>query len=226
MVRLARDSLWELLASALRLAAFVTLLTSIFLVLLGQIWIEQLGGVSAVATGSISALYLLSSYRFSGGIISRGETIVLALLYANSFAQSFETVYHFTFPIYLNYFMFPFLTGEEVRYLVFEATMLLPLILVRRYLRVKRESVVLLTLFAVIWAIWILHGFPQYYVDGYYYPRVLITGNPYALGLILNFVSKAILAAFFASLLNLRAKEILASMLPWRNRSGARGIER
>lgn len=178
-----------------------------------------------MATGSISALYLLSSHRFSGGVISRGETIVLALLYANSFAQSFEIIYHFAFPVYLNYFRFPFLTGEEVRYLVFETAMLLPLMLVRRFLRVKTESVILITIFAIIWAIWILHGFPQYYVAGYYYPRVLITGNPYALGLILNFVSKTILAAFFASLLNLRAEETLTSILPWRKGRRARGFE-
>jgi hypothetical protein len=73
--------------------------------------------------------------------------------------------------------------------------------MLRRHLSFKKTSLAALVVFASIWIVWILYGFPQYFSNDYFYPRILKTDNPFATSLILNFSSKPILALFFISLL-------------------------
>ncbi len=129
------------------------------------------------------------------------ESIVLAILFVNVFLQTYELIYHFTFPVYLNYFRLPFLNGDAIRYIVLEVIMLLPLLLVMKNLKMRRLSLMFVFIFAIVWAEWILCGFPQYFSVGYFYPVFLPAVDPYHLSLYLNFGSKVVLACFFASLL-------------------------
>ena len=79
--------------------------------------------------------------------------------------------------------------------------MISPILLVHEHLRFKRTSATLLSLLFTVWVVWILYGFPQYYYSGYAFPQFLRTSDPFHLSLWLNFGSKALLAAFFVSLL-------------------------
>lgn len=189
-----------LLSCALCVAAAAAFAISVILVALGQFWIATIGNVSPVTVASVSGLYLLMNSRLRRDGVSAGLSIVLSILFANVFAQTFEVIYHFTFPVYLNYFRAPYLNGDDIRYLGLEGTMLLPVLLVRRTLRFGKVSAGLLLCFAVTWGIWILYGFPQYFATATYYPQVLRSSDPFHLSLILNFGSKAMLAAFFGSL--------------------------
>ena len=190
----------DVLSFGFWLAAIAGLLVSVILVALGQYWVAAFGGISSVSFGGACGLYILAYENFKTDT-GKGQSIVLAILFANVCLQTYEVVYHFAFPVYFNYFKPPYFVTDDVRYLAFEGTMLLPIVLVRRRLKFGPWSKILLTFFALIWAVWILSGFPQYFVTGYFYPTVLPAPDPYRLSLVLNFGSKAILILFFASLL-------------------------
>ena len=190
----------DVLSFGFRLAAAAGLVLSAVLVVLGQLWIAPLGGLSAISFGGACALSLIV-YESLEHDTGKGECIVLGILFANVCLQTYEVVYHFAFPVYFNYFKPPFFVADDARYLAFEGVMLLPVFLVRKRLRFGPVSKILLASFAATFALWILFGFPQYFVEGYYYPTVLSTPDPFRLSLLLDFGSKAILVFFFASLL-------------------------
>jgi hypothetical protein len=190
-----------LLPWVFRILAVVALALGVYLTVEGELWIGILGGVSSISLATVSGLYIVTEYSLSRSGRAPVESIVLAVLFVNVFLQAYELVYHFTFPVYLNYFRLPLLNGDAIRYIVFEVIMLLPLLLVRKNLKLRRLSVMFVFIFAIVWAEWILCGFPQYFSAGYFYPVLLPTNDPYHLSLYLNFGSKVALAAFFGSLL-------------------------
>lgn len=171
------------------------------LVVLGQFWVAAIGNISPVTIGAVCGLYLLSDTRLRDNGVGTTESMILSILYANVFVQTFETVYHFSFPVYLHYFRPPFLGGDDVRYLALESVMLLPILLVRRHLSFRLRTWGIVTCFAAIWAVWILSGFPQYFDRTTYYPQILVSTDLFHLALALDFGSKVTLALFFASLI-------------------------
>ena len=189
----------KLLSRVFRLIAWEALVASVILVVLGQFWLAVIEDISPVSIAAISGLYLLMDSRLRRGGVNHGESIVLSILFANVFAQTFELIYHFTFPVYLNYFQPPFLNGDDVRYLATEGTMLLPILLLRRHLRFGILSAGLLICFVTSWTVWILYGFPQYFTSAFYFPRFLSSQDSFDLSLWLGYGSKAILALFFGS---------------------------
>jgi hypothetical protein len=75
--------------------------------------------------------------------------------------------------------------------------------MLRKHLSFKKASIVALAVFASIWIVWIMYGFPQYFSSDYFYPRILKTDDPFTASLVLNFGSKPVLALFFVSLLDI-----------------------
>lgn len=173
--------------------AYLLFAASLVLTVLGQLWISQLGGLSSVGLASVCALYVLSEHRFNTSGVAPMKSVVLALLFANAFLQSYEIVYGFSF--------LPSINGAELRTILLWFLMLSPLVLMYDHLRFKRTSGLVLVLFVAVWIVWFLFGFPQYYIEGYPFPQILRTNDPFHLSLWLNFGSKAILATFYASLL-------------------------
>ncbi len=160
---------------------------------IGKYWISQFGDLSSVGLASICALFILGGSRFREAGLSPGKSIVLALLFGNAFLQSYEVIYNLAF--------LPAITGAEIRTTVLLLVMVSPIVLMRDHLRFDlRTSLPLLILFAVLWATWMLYGFPQFYTSGYRFPQILSTSDPYHLSLLLNYSTKAVFAAFFASL--------------------------
>jgi hypothetical protein len=195
----------------LRLLALSAMMFSLFKIATSEYWIDSFGGVSAFTLACVSGLYLLSVNTLAKNLRTT-DSVILSILYAASFVTSYEVIYHFTFPVYLNYLRPPFLGGQEIRYLVTNGVIILPIFLMSKHLKLKRTSLILLMAFVATWTIWILYGFPQYFANDYYYPIFLKTEDPYRLSLRLNFGSKVLLAAFFGSCLNPRPNG-LTSML-------------
>jgi hypothetical protein len=189
-----------LLSTALRVLAFLGLAASLVLLAGGQLLIGALGDISTVSLGSVCFLYLLMETRLERDSVPTGSSIVLALLYADVFLQTYEVLYHFTYPVYLNYFRPPFLNPADLRYIAFEALLLSPILLVRRQVRLSWLSAALAALFVSIWAVWMLYGFPQYFTNDTYYYEVLTAASRHNTALVLNFGSKTVLALLFASL--------------------------
>jgi len=197
--RLRGPTRWVVLGSYV--AAFVVLLASLVLTVQGRIWVAQLGDISSVSLASVSVIYALGQYRFESAGYTGMKSIVLGVLLANAFLQCYELIYGLTWAISGLYYDPPSVTGTDVRTFLLWLVMISPVLLVHEHLRFKRTSAALLSLTGAVWAIWILYGFPQYYLSGYFFPQVLKTSDPYHLSLWLNFGSKALLAAFFVSLL-------------------------
>ncbi|MDA4118393.1 MAG: hypothetical protein OK455_08630 [Thaumarchaeota archaeon] len=193
MRQLSFDKLLETLVRASYVAALVVLLAALSLTFQGRLWVAPLGGISSVSVGSVSVLYALSDYRFKSAGITETKSFVLGILFSNAFLHSYEIINNVTFGVLF--------TGTEARMLVLWLVMMSPLLLVREQLQFRWTSAVLLLALASVWAAWVLYGFPQYYLQRYPLPRVLDTSDPYHLSLWFNFVSKAILAGFYASML-------------------------
>jgi hypothetical protein len=199
-------SLSGLLATAavwiLRVGAIIAVLYSLYLIAGQKFWIGPLGGTSPFSIGSASIIYVLAQNQFQRDRGNKVDSIVLGALFANAFLQTYEIIFHFTFPLYS--LQYPFVQGVDVKFFIVEVSMLLPLLLMRRDLSFKKTGVYTLGLFFASMLVWVLFGFPQYYAEGYFYTPVLHTDDPYHLALAFNYGSKLILAAFFATLLKLR----------------------
>lgn len=165
---------------------------------------NSLGYISSVSLGSVGALFILSEYSFSkGGDMSKLDAIVFAILFCGSFLWIYEVIYHFSFP--------PDLSSNEItqlgngaRYLATAALPIFPILLLRKRLALTRISAVLGVVFALMWILWFLYGFPQYYMNHLVYsPSILKNTDPWHTSLFFNFGSKTVLAVFFASILKI-----------------------
>ncbi len=181
--------------------ALIVLLASIALTIQGQIWVAQLGDVSSVSLALVSVIYVLSQYRFKSVGYDGTKSVVLGVLFANAFLQCYELIFGLTWDLGALLADPLSVTGTDLRTLLVWLVMISPVILVLQHLRFKRASAAVLVLTGAVWALWILFGFPQYYLSGYFFPQVLKTSDPFHLSLWLNFGSKALLAVFFVSLL-------------------------
>ena len=181
--------------------ALLALAASLVLTVQGRLWVTPLGDVSSISVGSVAVIYALSQYRFRCAGYSEMKSVVLGVLFANAFLQCYEVAYGLTFSLSAALGDPPTLTGTDVRTFILWLIMISPILLVHEHLRFKRTSAALLFLFAAVWAVWILYGFPQYYYSGYAFAQVLKTSDPFHVSLWLNFGSKALLAVFFVSLL-------------------------
>lgn len=189
------------LERGVRAIAVLALLYSLSLIPSQEFWIAPLGGTSPFSLGSASVIYLLSQYQFARDGRRKLDSVILGVLFANAFLETYEIIYHFTFPVYS--LQYPFLQGTDVKFLIVELTMVLPLLLMRKELSFKKVSACTLGLFLLSMLVWVLFGFPQYFSNVYYFQPVLHTGDPYHLALALNYGSKVILAAFFLTLLKI-----------------------
>ncbi len=190
------------------LLAVLLLLVAVAMTILGQFWVSQLGDLSAVGLASASAVYVLAGYRFRSVGATPVMSMVLAVLFSNAFLQVYEIVYGLSF--------LPALTGTELRTVILWFVMVLPVFLMRDYLKFDlRTSLPPLVLFAGLWIVWMLYGYPQYYFNGYPYVPFLKTDDPFHLALWLNFSSKAVLAVFFGSLLDPSAAIRNLQRRPW-----------
>jgi len=186
--------LGSLIVPASYILAAIAFVFAAVMTALGQLWVSELGNLSTVGLASICVLYVLSGLRLRTFGVPSLRSVVLAVLFANAFLNSYEIVYGLSF--------LPPITGTELRTIILWCVMVSPLALMREYLRFdRRTSIPLISLFVAVWVVWILCGFPQYYVEGYRYSPILRTSDPFHLSLWLNYSSKAIFAGFFASLL-------------------------
>jgi hypothetical protein len=196
---LGRLTRWVILGSYV--GALLVFLASLVLTIQGKVWVVQLGSVSTISLASVSVIYVLSQYRFKSVGYTEMKSIVLGVLFANVFLQVYELIYGLTWDLNGLFSYPPTFTGGELRALLLWLIMISPFLLVHECLSFKWTSAVVLSLTGAVWVLWILYGFPQYYLTGYFFPQILKTSDPYHLSLWFNFGSKALLAVFFVSLL-------------------------
>jgi len=187
------------------IGASATLLVSLcYLLVLGYYWIWWLRDVSAFSLLSISLIYIVS-VRNVEHVSGSYRDIVYSVLYCAAFLFTYEILYHFTWPIYLDYFHYPYgLELANFEYLaLYMPLVVVPLYLMRKYIRFTRLSLVFASAFGIFWALWILVGFPQFFTIGtFYYPPFVAITDYRNTSLFLNYGSKLVLAGLFISLVS------------------------
>ncbi len=114
----------------------------------------------------------------------------------------FELIYHYSFPIYLNYFRFPFFELADVRTLILDGSMVSLILVGYKYLKIRRNYFFLVSfcLFILCYSFWLLIGFPQVWAGEFYLPKMLDVANPFQLSQISNVLSKLLLCVSWVCL--------------------------
>ena len=153
---------------AFRSLALLCLLYSVYLIAIQkELWAALFGNVSSVTVGCVSAIILFSEYCFSRyqkmGVIN---SVVFSILFAAGFVWSYELIYYLSFPGSWNFASITLVSqlGSTFRTIATFGIYLLPMVLLRKKLTFGRTSVVLGAIFCGMWILWILYGFPQYYL--------------------------------------------------------------
>ncbi len=200
------DGSWKLsdsLVWGMRIGALLAIALFVYMTAKQQYQVHWLGDVSPFTLALVAVLFILAERSLSYSGAGRTDAVLAAVLFAFACIQTYELVYHFTFPVYLNYFEPPYINGTQIRVLILTVLTILPVLLFRKYLSFKWMSAVLLAAFITLWTLWILYGFPQCRVTGTYYLPLLETTDTCGLAVGMTFTCKTILAAFYVSLLPL-----------------------
>lgn len=198
----------------LRALAIVAIIFALTVLALHQFLIYTLGYISTISLASAGALFILAEYSFNKYEgLSKLDSIIFGILFPAAFLETYEIIYHFSFTP-APHFNTLAVIGGGIRFLVTNGVVILPFVYLRRSLKFRRSSAIILAIFAALWLVWLLYGYPQYYSSGpMYYPPVLKTSNYWDTSLILNFGSKAVLAIFFASILKMPYREETLNLL-------------
>ncbi len=118
-----------------------------------------------------------------------------------------EAIYHYAFPVYLNYFKYPFINIHENNTYLFVG-ILLTVFVVYQFKQeafcINKYVKICFILFSVLFAFWILNGFPQFFKLGIvYYPEIFNIGlkNSYLGILFLNYLDKVLFSLVFIFIL-------------------------
>lgn len=113
----------------------------------------------------------------------------------------YELVYHYSFPVYWNYFRPPYFDLSDFRTLFMNTSLSLLILVGRDFIKVRGNVlfIAFMSLFAATYGLWIAIGFTH--PDGSSYTPVLIeVENPELVGFVLNRLSKALHIAAWVSL--------------------------
>jgi hypothetical protein len=183
-------------------AAGSTSVSLFYILILRYYWLPWLNNSSAFSLLSVSLIYMASASSNESDL-GAARTIIYSALYCVAFVSSYELLYHFTWPVYLDYFGYPYgVNFSNLAYLaVFLPLVIIPLYLIRTRIRITKFTIAFVIVFVVIWAAWILTGFPQYFTIGTFYYRPFFSVSDYwNESLVLNYGSKMVLAGLFLSM--------------------------
>jgi hypothetical protein len=129
----------------------------------------------------------------------------LGMLFCSVFG--WEAIFHYAFPVYLNYFKFPFINFQESN-IYLPAGIFLSLFIAHQYkhgnIYMNKHAKICFILFIMLFAFWILNGFPQFIKLGVvYYPDVVNIGlkDSYLGILLLTYLDKILFTLIFVFLL-------------------------
>ncbi len=129
------------------------------------------------------------------------ETFSIALATTTSAIWFYELIYHYSFPVYFNYFRYPYFDFNDTRTLLLEGSLSLLLIVGHKHQTVRRNLWFggMFGAFCFLYLGWLLIGFPQ--LDGtFQLPRLVGVENPFVVGYALNRLSKLFLCLAWVAL--------------------------
>jgi len=188
------------LTSLVILLLLVLSVYAFFLILVGEFWTPFFGAQSSSII-FFSLVFIGVAILLAGRGVPDLETFSIALATTVSAIWLYELIYHYSFPVYFNYFRFPFFDFNDAHTLLLEGATSLLVLAGYKYARLRGNNVfwLLVLAFFATYTAWLLIGFPQF--DGTFtLPRYLQVGNPFFAGYILNRVSKLLLCLSWVAL--------------------------
>lgn len=159
---------------------------------------------TVIPSGIIIILGLNSKITFKKSDLEVTLSI-LGILFCSVFG--WEAIFHYTFPIYLNYFKFPFI-NLQVSNAYLPIGIFLAWFIAYQYkqgsIYISKYVKVCFLLFITLFIFWILNGFPQFFKLGViYYSDIINIGlkDSYLGILFLNYLDKILFSLIFIFLL-------------------------
>ena len=199
--------LLKTLGFVLILVGVITLLSGNFLVPInffkGSLSFLDFPSSIAIIMAGFVFIGALSNFEHKTNYRVRGIILSILMVFLSIF--SFEVIYHFSFPVYLNYFKFPYIGLSSWNFVIITLILgiSLSILKIKNYILLDKTAKILIVLFILIWSFWILNGFPQYFKLGTtYYPTIINIGiqNSYIEILLINFISKIIFMLIFVAI--------------------------
>jgi hypothetical protein len=124
--------------------------------------------------------------------VSDLETFSIALATTLSAIWLYELIYHYSFIGYFNFFHYPFFQFSDASTLLVDGALALLVIVGHKYARVKGNYFfwLFILIFGILYATWLLIGFPQYVDRTFQLPRLIEVDDPFAAAFLLNRFSK------------------------------------
>jgi hypothetical protein len=190
--RLNLGSLW---LSVIRVAAVLAMIAAAGLGLLGYFWLP-LDRISVFTVFSICVIFLAAESRLTRSrIYTKVQSVLLAVLYANSFVWTYEILYYYTFP---GDWGFASLGDEAIIFV-----QLIPILILGRHLNLTGRIAMISGLALLsLWILWIASGFTQFWHLAPFYSQVYVhLPNVYWDSFAINYASKLALAGVFVGLI-------------------------
>jgi hypothetical protein len=130
------------------------------------------------------------------------EVFSIALATTISSIWLYELIYHYSFIGYFNFFRYPFFQFSDASSMIIDGALSLLILVGYKHINVKRNYPLwgLLLVFLILYATWLLLGFPQYTDRTFKLDRLIFMEDPFPAAFFLNRFSKLFLCLAWVSL--------------------------
>lgn len=166
---------------------------------LGDEYIYELKWIWAPTIVILSLTYVgISLVLTKRGVIDL-DVFIVSFTSVISLTYFYELIFHYSFPVYLNYFRPPFIDLSDLRTGITLGISAILIIVGHKYLRIRGNYPFLISalIFVGLWIFWLGIGFPQKFSEEFFFPRFLPIDNAQSLAWSLNFLTKIVLAVSY-----------------------------
>ncbi|MEK0326422.1 MAG: hypothetical protein QQN63_12030 [Nitrosopumilus sp.] len=166
---------------------------------LGDEYIYELKWIWAPTIVILSLTYIgISLVLTRRGVVDL-DVFIVSFTSVVSLTYSYELIFHYSFPVYLNYFRPPFIDLSDLRTGITLGISAILIVVGHKYLRIRGNYPLLISalIFVGLWIFWLGIGFPQKFSEELFFPRFLPIDNAQNLAWSLNILTKIVLAVSY-----------------------------
>ena len=166
---------------------------------LGDEYIYELKWIWAPTIVILSLTYIgISLVLTRRGVVDL-DVFIVSFTSVVSLTYFYELIFHYSFPVYLNYFRPPFIDLSDLRTGITLGISAILIVVGHKYLRIRGNYPLLISalIFVGLWIFWLGIGFPQKFSEELFFPRFLPIDNAQNLAWSLNILTKIVLAVSY-----------------------------
>ena len=166
---------------------------------LGDEYIYELKWIWAPTIVILSLTYVVISLVLTRRGVVDLDVFIVSFTSVISLMYFYELIYHYSFPVYLNYFRPPFIDLSDLRTGVTLGISAILIVVGHKYLRIRGNYPFLISvlIFVGLWIFWLGIGFPQKFSEELFFPRFLPIDNAQSFAWSLNILTKIVLAVSY-----------------------------